>query len=367
MKKQSALGFFSSLMAIICGLIIGLAVLIATDAGQALPGFAAILAGGFPDGAKGIGQTLYYATPIIMTGLSVGFAYKTGLFNIGASGQFMVGAYAAILVGVKCTFLPPQIHWIAALLASAAAGALWGVVPGLLKAFRNVNEVISCIMMNYIGMYTVNWLIQLTVFNKMKNQSLPVVPAANLPAAGLDKLFDTRNINIGIFISLIAVIIIYVILQKTQFGFELKACGMNKEASRYAGINAGRNIVNAMIIAGLLSGLGGAMTYLSGTGKFMRVVDVLANEGFTGISVAFLGTLNPFGILFAGLFIAYITVGGQNMQLYNFSPEIINIIISVIIYCGAFSLLFKEIMERFEMKKIVRNPAAAANVTAAEV
>jgi simple sugar transport system permease protein len=211
----------------------------------------------------------------------------------------------------------------------------------------------------------VNWFIQLTVFDQMKNQSLPVAKNANLPAAGLDRLFGTRNINIGIFISVLAVIAIYLILQKTQFGFELKACGMNRDASLYAGINAVRTIVSAMLISGLLSGLGGAMTYLSGTGKFMRVVDVLAEEGFTGISVAFLGTLDPVGILFAGLFIAYITVGGQNMQLFNFSPEIINIIISVIIYFGAFSLLFRELLGRITQRKYTEPVPAKKNMQTA--
>ncbi len=359
MKKEALLNFLSSLLAIICGLLIGLIILLFTDAYNAFPGFGAILAGGFTDGSVGMGQTLYFATPIILTGLSVGFAYKTGLFNIGASGQFMAGAYTAILIGVKCSFLPPQIHWIVCLIAACAAGAIWGAVPGLLKAFRNVNEVISCIMMNYVGMYLVNWFIQLTVYNQAKNQSMPVAKAANLPTAGLDKLFNTRNINIGIFIALAAVVIIFILLEKTKFGFELKACGLNKNASRYAGINAGRNIVNAMIISGILSGLGGAISYLSGTGKFMRVVDELANEGFTGISVAFLGTLHPFGILLAGLFIAYITVGGQNMQLFNFSPEIINIIISVIIYCGAFSLLFKELIGRFVFRSFTARSTSA--------
>src|SRR5574344_1214836 len=144
MKKEALLNFLSSLLAIICGLLIGLIILLFTDAYNAFPGFGAILAGGFTDGSVGMGQTLYFATPIILTGLSVGFAYKTGLFNIGASGQFMAGAYTAILIGVKCSFLPPQIHWIVCLIAACAAGAIWGAVPGLLKAFRNVNEVISC-------------------------------------------------------------------------------------------------------------------------------------------------------------------------------------------------------------------------------
>ena len=146
--------------------------LLASNPSQAYGGFMMILQGGFTDGIQGIGQMLYYATPIIMTGLSVGFAFQTGLFNIGAPGQFTVGAYVAILIGVKCTFLPAGLHCFVAIAGAALAGALWGMVPGLLKAFRNVNEVIASIMMNYIGMYMVNMLIQRTIYDQVKNQSM---------------------------------------------------------------------------------------------------------------------------------------------------------------------------------------------------
>ena len=278
---------------------------------------------------------LYLATPIIMTGLSVGFAFKTGLFNIGASGQFTAGAFAAVFVGVKFTFLPPGLHCLAALLAAILAGAIWGLVPGLLKAFFNVNEVISSIMMNYIGMYLVNMMIQRTVYDQVKNQTMAVADGANLPKAGLDKLFPGTNI----------------ILNKTTFGYELKACGKNPNASKYAGINAKKSIVLSMVIAGALAGLGGALLYLADSGKYMQVLDVIAPEGFSGISVALLGLSNPIGILFAGLFIGHITVGGYNMQLFDFAPEVIDIIISAIIYCGALSLLFKNLIYKIRMRK----------------
>ena len=300
-----------------------------------------IIQGGFTDGMQGFGQVLYMATPLIMTGLSVGFAFKTGLFNIGASGQFTAGAFAAVYVGVKFTFLPPGVHCLAALLAAILAGALWGMVPGLLKAFFNVNEVISSIMMNYIGMYLTNMLIQNTVYDQVKNQSMAVAEGANLPKGGLDKLFPGASINVGILIAIGCVILIYILLNKT----------MNPDASRYAGINEKRNIVLSMVIAGALSGLGGALLYLANSGKYMQVLDVIAPEGFSGISVALLGLSNPIGILFAGLFIGYITVGGNNMQLFDFAPEVIDIIIAAIIYCGALSLLFKNTIYKFQMRK----------------
>ena len=349
-EGDGMINFGSSIMAIACGLLFGLVILLISNPGQAFSGIMMVLQGGFTDGIQGIGQMLYLATPIIMTGLSVGFAFKTGLFNIGASGQFTAGAFAAVYAGVKFTFLPPGLHCLAALLAALLAGAVWGLVPGFLKAFFNVNEVIASIMMNYIGMYLVNMLIQRTVYDQVKNQTLPVAAGANLPKAGLDKLFPGTNINIGILIAVFFVILVHIVLNKTTFGYELKACGKNSRASKYAGINEKRNIILSMVIAGALSGIGGALLYLANSGRYMQVLDVIAAEGFSGISVALLGMSSPVGILFAGLFIGHITVGGYNMQLFDFVPEVIDIIIAAIIYCGALSLLFKEVIGRLRMK-----------------
>lgn len=347
---KGVINFSSSILAVVVGLLLGLIILLATDAAYALPAFVSILMGGLEDGLPGVGQTLYYAVPIIMTGLSVGFAFKTGLFNIGAAGQFMMGSFAAVYIGIKWTFLPGSIHWIVALLGGAIAGAIWGLIPGLLKAYRNVNEVIASIMMNYIGMYTINMMVREMIYDQDKNQSLPVAETAIIPKAGLDKVFGTTNVNISIFIAIFFVILVYILLSKTTFGYELKACGQNPEASKYAGINAKRNIVLSMVIAGALAGIGGGLLYLAGSGKFLQVLDIIAPEGFSGISVALLGLSNPIGILFAGLFIANITVGGYNIQIYDFAPEAIDIIISAIIYCGAFSLLFKSLLTKMVRK-----------------
>lgn len=354
LRTEGFSSMFSSLMAIVVGLLVGFIILLFSNPSQALGGFAAILVGAFTD-MKNLGQVFYFATPIIMTGLSVGFANKTGLFNIGASGQFIIGAYAAVYVGVKWTFLPAGVHWIVALIVAMLAGAVWGLLPGVLKAYCNVNEVISCIMMNYIGMYTVNLLVTKTIFDSLKNQSKRVAATAILPKLGLDKIFRAGNsassINAGIFIAIIMGVVIYIILSKTKFGFELKACGYNRDACKYAGINEKRNIVLSMVIAGSLAALGGALLYLAGSGKGIEVVDVLAAEGFNGIPVALLGLNNPIGIIFSGIFVAYLNVGGFNMQLYDFVPQVIEIIIAVIIYFSAFALLLKGMIKNIHKRR----------------
>ena len=343
--------FLSSVIAIAVGLLFGFIILLISNPAQAINGLTVIVKGGFNGGAKGVGQMLYYATPLILTGLSVGFAFKTGLFNIGASGQLITGALAAIWVGVNWTWLPAPWHWIVAIIVAMIVGGLWASIPGLFKAFLGVNEVISCIMMNYIGMYGVNYLIKISnVYDKLKNQTANVAKTAVLPYGGLNNIFYEQigklvrpsSVNIGIYIAIIAAVMIYVLLNKTTFGYELKACGHNREASRYAGINEKRSILLSMIIAGMLSGLAGAVMYLAKSdGLHIDVVEVLSPQGFNGIPVALLGLSNPIGIIFSGIFIAHIGQGGYYLQKLNYMPEIIDIIIGAIIYFSAFSLLFK--------------------------
>ena len=364
-KKRDNLGFLSSLFAIIVGLLVGFIILLISNPSQAVQGFGTILTGPITHGAKGIGQVFYYATPIILTGLSVGFAFKTGLFNIGASGQLIVGAFAAVYVGIKGEALG-SAQWFVAVIAAIVAGLIWGAVPGIFKAYFNVNEVISCIMMNYIGMYLVNYLVSTNtdLYDKIRNYSKDVAKTANIPGMGLDKLFEGSSINGGFFIALVAVIIIYIVLEKTTFGYELKAAGFNKDASKYAGMNEKRNIILSMAIAGSLSALAGALLYLAGSGKHIVIQDTLAAEGFNGISVALLGLSHPIGVLLAGLFVAYITAAGFYLQLLNFPTEIIDIIISVIIYFAAFSLFIRGFI--LERRKKREEKAQAAKVTEKE-
>lgn len=351
-KKKNYVGALSSVFAIVIGLLVGLVVLLICNPAQAFPGFATILTGALTHGMKGVGQVFYYATPIILTGLSVGFAFKTGVFNIGTPGQFLVGAFGAVYVGILWDRLG-GIHWVVALLASVIMGALWGLIPGILKAYFNVNVVISCIMMNYIGLFAVNWTVKSykPLFNTMRNESKNVAATAQIPKLGLDKLFPGSSVNGGIIIAILVVILIYILLNKTTFGYELKAVGYSPDAGKYAGINEKRNIIASMLIAGAIAGLGGGLLYLAGTGKHIEVKDVLGSEGFTGISVALLGLSHPIGVLFAGIFIAYLTAGGFYLQLFEFSTEIIDIIVAVIIYFSAFALIVRTLIGRLNEKR----------------
>lgn len=373
-RIKSASSAVSSLIAIVVGLLAGFLILLISNPANAFQGLWIILKGGFNNGAKGVGQVLYYATPIIVTGLSVGFAFKTGLFNIGAPGQLMVGGFVSVLVGVNCEFLG-AFHWVVALLAGMAAGGLWALIPGIFKARFNVNEVISCIMLNYIGMYGINYLIKnmkgpngYLIYDQLKNQTMNVATTAAIPKFGLDKIFynmrgnyvDVSSVNGGIIIAIVLAVIIYIVLQKTTFGYELKACGLNKDASRYAGINENRAIVLSMVIAGALSGVAGALMYLApASGLHIHVQEVLSAEGFNGIPVALLGLSNPIGIIFAGLFVAYINVGGSYLQNLQYMKEVIDIIIAIIIYFSAFSLFVRGVISRIGKKRRERAYTAA--------
>lgn len=361
-KKDSVIKLSSSIFAILLGLLIGLLILIISNPQNALKGFITILSGGFNGGLKGIGNVFSLATPVIMTGLAVGFAFKTGLFNIGASGQLIVGAYCGIYVSVTFTSLPPGIHWILALLAAMAGGALWGFIPGIFRAYFNVNEVIATIMMNYIGMYLVNYMVKETVYNSLKNQSKD--PIAVIPKWGMDKLFPGSSINGGIFIAIGVAILIFILLNKTTFGYELKACGFNMDAAKYAGINSARGILTSMTISGALAGIGGGLLYLAKTGKSIEVVDILAAEGFAGIPVALLGLSNPIGIVLSALFISHITQGGFQAQIHGFKPEIITIMTSVVIYFSAFALIVKGLINKIGER---RNKSPGTIIPAAPV
>ena len=349
LKKEPIQNLIASILAILVGLVFGFFVLLITKPGSALPGFFMILKGGFHHGIRGMGNVLFRAVPIILTGLSVGFAFKTGLFNIGVTGQFTVGAFAAVFVGVNFTKLNPAYGWIVALIAAAISGMVWGAIVGILKAYRNVNEVIASIMMNYIGMFLVNYLIVNTAFDDVHARTLPP-KYAFLPKAGLDKLFPRSSINIGIIVAIVIALIVYIILEKTIFGYELKAVGYNRHAGRYAGINEKKSIVASMAIAGALAGIGGGLMYLSDVGKYMSTLNMLLAEGFDGISVALLAQNNPIAILFSGLFISHISYGGNNLQIFNMEPEIIQVITAAIIYISALSLLLRQMMDRISRR-----------------
>lgn len=352
LKKEGSQSFLSSLVAIGLGLIFGFIIILIANPHDALDGLKLLLTGGFYRGAKSLGQVFYLAVPIMMTGLSVAFAFKCGEFNIGTPGQYIVGAFTAVFVALKCTFIPDSVLWIFCIIAAGLAGALWAVIPGILKAYRNVNVVISCIMCNYIGMLLVIEGIKATIYNPSGAESFPVPADKAIPAFGLDKIFPDSNINFGIVVAVLLCIVAYIIMNKTTFGYELKACGYNPNAAKYAGMNEKKCIILSMAVAGFFAGVGGAIAYMSGTGKTLAISETLPNEGFNGIPVALLGFNNPIGCIFAALFIGYINVGGNYMQSLNIAVEVIDIIVASIIYFSSFTLFIKMILNKRKSKKL---------------
>lgn len=333
-----------SIIAILVGLLFGFLLMLIVNPGEAVEGFQIIIKGGFNRGPKSLGNMIYLSVPIILTGLSVAFAFRTGLFNIGATGQLTMGAFAAVYIGVEWGALgeiAPILHWGVAVLGAMIAGALWGAIPGLLKAYRNVNEVVASIMLNYVAMYLNTMLIVKFIYNRDFARALDVEATAVTPKLNLDMLFTGSSINGAIIVTIIVVAILHIILNKTTFGFELKAVGFNRDSSKYAGMNSKRNIVYSMMIAGAVSGLAGAMMFLV-SGVHLKPDAVLIAQGFTGIAISLLGLSSPIGVLLAGLFYGSLQQGGYYLQLLNFNPEIIDIIIAVIIYTSALGLFLQK-------------------------
>lgn len=358
--SKSVKVFTSALLAIVLGLVFGFVIMLIANPDNARAGFKYIVTGGF----SRFGDVLYFATPILMTGLAVGFAFKMGLFNIGASGQYTMGMFFALYVGFMWE-LPPGIHWIVAILAGMVGGMIWGFIPGLFKAWLNVNEVITSIMFNYIGMYIVDMLIQgnATMYIASKSRTNYLPTSVQIPSLGI----EGSNVNLGIIFAIAVGILLFIVLQKTTFGYELKATGYNKHAADYAGMKGKRNIVVTMIIAGGLAGLGGAFAILApsaiaNSSMTYEPINMIATAGFNGIAVALLGNSNPIGIVFSALFISHIQRGGTLTNLVGFKPEIIDVVIAVIIYFSAFAMImnsaigkfFKKIFSRKESKNQVK-------------
>ena len=373
----------ASLVCVLCGLAVGFVALLVlggitmSQNGEEFnlinllkitweQGFKPIVQGGFYAKSNVMGMAvrmeILQAAPLIMTGLSVAFAYKTGLFNIGAAGQYTVGAFMALYFAIVL-----KMPWWVCLIASAVGGAIWGAIPGFFKAYLNVNEVITAIMFNWIGLYAVNTLIYQGGNGPMFNlkttktftlkESAPqsLLPSFNVTVGGKDYFGKMFMPTIGIFIAIAMAVLIWVIINKTTFGYELKACGHNKNAAKYAGINEKTNIVLSMTIAGALAGLGAGLFYLSGSKEWEPLVSTaLPATGFNGISVALLASSNPIGCIFSAIFISHITVGGGFMTAKLFPSEVSDIISGVVIYLCAFSLLFKGRI----MKLFARKPSA---------
>ena len=355
-QSKSFSAFTAALLAIVIGLFFGFIVMLAASPANAFAGFSMVLSGGLKGNMmvlKQIGQVLYFATPILMTGLSVGFAFKMGLFNIGASGQYTMGMFFALYVGFMFD-LPDGIHWLVCVLAGMLGGMLWGFVPGVFKALLNVNEVITAIMFNYIGMYLVDMWVQgnakMYVSSMARTNYLP--ESVQMPSLGI----TGSSASVGILIAVLFAIVLHVVLNRTTFGYELKATGFNKEASTYAGMNGKRNIIVTMMIAGALAGIGGAFAILApstiaGSSVTYEPINVIAANGFNGIAVALLGNSSPLGIIFSAIFISFIQRGGTAASLYGYKPEIIDIVIAVIIYFSSFSVLMSQTVGKLLHKK----------------
>lgn len=351
MININALSSFSSaLMAIAIGLIFGFLVMVIAAPGNAIEGLRYIILGGFGK----IGNVFYFATPILMTGLAVGFAFKMGLFNIGASGQYTMGMFFALYAGFMWD-LPSSIHWIVAILAGMVGGMIWGLIPGIFKALMNVNEVITSIMFNYIGMYLVDMWIQgsPTMYISTMTRTNYLPDKVQIPSLGI----AGSNVNWGIVLAMLIGVILYIVLEKTTFGYELKATGFNKHASEYAGMKGKRNIIITMTIAGGLAGIGGAFAILApsaiaGSSMTYEPINVIAANGFNGIAVALLGNSHPIGIIFSSIFISHIQRGGTLASLVGYKPEIIDVVIGIIIYFSAFSMMMNStVMNLFKGRK----------------
>lgn len=368
-KSEGFKSFASSAISVLLGILIGAIVmliisLIMPDS-KPFQGIIKLISGPFAARTKdnklyNLGNMIFYTVPLIFTGLSVGIAYKTGLFNIGCPGQYLMGAVGALLVGLYLHPTTPagQVFcWILALLAGMACGALWAIIPGLLKAFFNINEVIIGIMTNWIAansatlIFTYTKAIQDTTANH--GGFLIKVTDCATPSLGLGELFNNSMIDCGIFIAIIVAVALFFIMNKTTFGYQLKACGSNKNASKYAGLNEKRNIILSMAIAGALAGLGAALYYLNPKieFKFSSQYSKLPDYGFNGIASAFLANCSPIGTIFSSLLIRYLNMGGEFLTSSGFNRYVAEIIISVIIYLAAFTRIFKDLLTKLINKK----------------
>ncbi|BCV21351.1 ABC transporter permease [Moorella sp. Hama-1] len=297
--------------------------------------YAALFGGAFI-GLGNLGASLVLALPLMLAGLGIALAFRAGIFNIGAEGQLYLGAMAATIVGSRYPDLPFVIHLPLALAASCAAGGLWALIPGFLKVRRGFNEVITTILLNYIGVYFVDYSVNSFLKDPatFAPQSPPITPTAQLP-----KLLAGTELNAGLFLGLLAAVILFIVLYKTDWGFGVRAVGSNPEAARTAGMNAGRTLIVTMVVSGALAGLAGAVQILGYQNILLQ--DFSPNTGYDAIAVALLGNLNPLGTVAAAIFFGALRNGANTMQILMGIPvTIVYIIQAIIIVCVlAFSKL----------------------------
>lgn len=391
-KKDGTKSVLASLICILAGILVGFVIMIIVAASvkdipfpHAFKGLGIIFGGAFSTNgsvAYSVGEMLFKTTPVLLTGLSVAVAFKTGLFNIGAPGQYLMGATGALLIALSIPTTEASAFWVwlLALIVGMLFGMIWGAIPGLFKSLLGVNEVIVCIMTNWIAANVVSW-----IFNGSRYINIPEGKAAKLfptryngvstPKLGLDKIFPGSYVDAGIIIAIIIAIIVLIMMTKTKFGFELTACGSNRNGAKYAGMNDKRNIVLSMAIAGGLAACGAALYYLNGNTEFgWNTYSTLPGEGFNGIPVALLASNNPIGVIFSALFLAYLDQGGFNLAgRTGFNEYLADLIVAIIIYFAGFSKLIKSLLSARRKKKLDGNadggeakPVVEENITVKE-
>jgi general nucleoside transport system permease protein len=343
-KKDGVQSIIASLICVIIGLFIGYIVLLCINPAGAWDGITTIIKNFFTFNKESLrlkyfGQTLANTAPLIRTGLAILFAYKAGLFNIGAAGQYTMGACACIYAGIVW-----QLPWYVCMLFAILAGGIWGAIVGVLKAYLNVNEVISAIMLNWIGLYLTNIIITgSSAWDTTKHETYTMLNYKNalIPNLGLDSVFGgCKYITLAVFIAIFMAILVLVVLNFTTFGYELKGTGFNKNAAKYCGMKEKRNIIVTMFISGGLAGLGASLYYQTGIEPWYANSSV-PGMGFTGISAAFLGGLNPIGTIFSSYVITHINSAGARLDTAYYSAEISDLISAIIIYLCAFVGFFK--------------------------
>lgn len=347
LKNNGVQSLLASLVCVILGLFIGYIVLLFINpdgAGEAITDVIKnFLTYSKPETqVKYLGNTLVKTAPLLMCSLSILFAYKVGLFNIGAAGQYCIGValslYAALAWGWS---------WLPCMLLAMLGGALLGAISGLLKSYCNVNEVISGIMLNWIVLYLTNMLL-----TQVKEDTSPYTfvlshknASAILPSLGLGSLFNgNQYVGLALPLSIVIAILVWVVLEKTRIGYELRATGNNKNAAKYCGMAEKRNIIMTLAISGMLAGLGAAMLYLTGYEQWQCSTSSVPGMGFNGIAAAFLGGLNPIGAILASFFIQHITAGGAYVDKSMYCAQISDLISSIIIYLCGFVLFMKYAM-----------------------
>ena len=332
-------------IAIIIGFVAG-AVLLAVAGINPGLAYGKLLNGVFGQ-VKYITWSIVYAAPLILTGLSVAFSFRTGVFNIGAEGQFVVGSIAACTVGILFD-LPAPIHILLCIAAAVAAGAVWGIIVGFLKVKRGINEVLSYIMFNWIAFYLSNYIVNLSAIHRTGGgeASKDVADSARILAPEfITKLTRCTTANWGIVIAVAAAVLVWFVISKTTLGYQLRAVGFSKTAAEYGGINTNKMFLTAMAISGALAGLGGAVQTLGMAG---RVSQFASQEqyGFQGITVALIGSSHPVGCIFAGIFYGAMKYGGGKLSLVKAPAEVVDIIMGIIIFFIAIAHMFKVIFNR---------------------